>query len=318
MPLERGLAIMRVKARASARMIGVAAMALTLTACATTGTDRLAERDPWEGFNRGVWAVNRGADKVIAKPVTQVYRAVTPRPARDGVRNFFSNVAEPWSFINNILQLKIDRAVRNLGRFVVNSTVGVGGLFDHATRFGIQPAIEDFGQTLAVWGANGGPYVMLPLLGPATFRDGIGTGIGFFADPYQVCLNDCGLPKGVPTGLTGMRIISARSALIETGADNFLESSLDPYAAARSAFLQRRRAEILDQESDDAAAEAAAAADAAANPIDGDPAFLPDSDAGIPGGDAAPQPEAAAPATPAEPSPKPTEPAASTAPERPN
>jgi phospholipid-binding lipoprotein MlaA len=314
-------------------MIGVAAIALTLSACATTGTDRLAERDPWEGFNRGVWAVNRGADKVIAKPVTQVYRAVTPKPARDGVRNFFANVTEPWSFINNILQGKGDRAIRNLGRFVVNTTIGIGGLFDHATRFGVQPATEDFGQTLAVWGANGGPYVMLPLLGPSTLRDGVGTGVAFYGDPYSVCLSECGLPKGVPTALTGARIISARNELIESGADNFLESSLDPYAAARSAFLQRRRAEILDQEGDDAAAEAAAAADAAANPIGGGDISAPDADAGIPGGDAAsqpdadagipgadapPQPDAAAPPTSSGPAPKPSEPAASTPPEQPN
>ena len=317
MPARKGKEIMKVSARASARMIGVAAMALTVSACATTGTDRLAERDPWEGFNRGVWAVNRGADKVIAKPVTQVYRAVTPKPARDGVRNFFANVAEPWSFINNVLQLKFDRAVRNLGRFTVNTTVGIGGLFDHATRFRVQPATEDLGQTLAVWGANGGPYVMLPLLGPSTFRDGIGTGVGFFADPYSVCLSKCDLPKGLSTGLTGARIISGRNELIESGADNFLESSLDPYAAARSAFLQRRRAEILDQEGDDAAAEAAAAADAAANPI-GDEAAMPDADAGIPATDVAPQPDADTPTAASEPSPKPVEAAISTAPERPN
>lgn len=258
-------------------------MAVALSACATTaGTDRLAERDPWEGFNRGVWAVNRGVDKVVAKPVTQVYRAVTPKPARDGVRNFFANVGEPWSFINNILQGNVDRAVRNLGRFVVNTTAGVGGLFDHASRAGIAPASEDFGQTLAAWGANGGPYVMLPLLGPSTLRDGVGTGIGFLGDPYSVCTRECDLPNGVPTGLTAAQIISVRNELIESGADNFLESSLDPYAAARSAFLQRRRAEILNQENDDAAAEAAAAADAAMNPIYTDDMSGADADAGVP------------------------------------
>jgi phospholipid-binding lipoprotein MlaA len=295
------------------------ALALTLSACATTpGTDRLAQKDPWEGFNRAVWAVNRGADKVIAKPVTQVYRAVTPKPARDGVRNFFANVEEPFSFINNILQGKIDRAVRNLGRFLVNSTAGIGGLFDHATRFGIKPAPEDFGQTFAVWGANGGPYVMLPLLGPSTFRDGIGTGLAFWGDPYQLCKSECGLPHGVPLALTGAQVISARDGLIETGADNFLESSLDPYAAARSAFLQQRRAEILDQIGDEAAAEAAAAADLEANPIGGDAASMPDADAGIADGDAASQPAAAPPPTSSEPAPKPSDPAASEPPSPPD
>jgi phospholipid-binding lipoprotein MlaA len=295
------------------------ALGLTLSACATTpGTDRLAEQDPWEGFNRGVWTVNRGVDKVVGKPVAQVYRAVTPKPGRDGVRNFFANIAEPWSFINNIFQGKIDRAVRNLGRFAVNSTAGIGGLFDHASRVGIEKAPEDLGQTFAAWGANGGPYVMLPLLGPSTMRDGLGTGIGFFADPYQVCLNYCGLPSGVPLAVLGVQVTSFRDGVIESGADNFLESSLDPYAATRSAYLQLRQAQIRDQESDEAAAEAAAAADAEANPIDADPASAADADAGIPapeagaGAGASPSPTASGPA------PKPSDPATSEAPRQPN
>lgn len=310
---RKGKSGMAGSARASARTAGILALGLTLSACATTpGTDHLAERDPWEGLNRAVWAVNRGADKVIAKPITKVYRAVTPKPARDGVRNFFANVEEPLSFINNVLQGKPDRAVRNLGRFVVNTTVGIGGLFDHATRIGIKPAEEDFGQTFAVWGANGGPYLMLPLLGPSTFRDGFGTGLAFIGDPYQACLTYCGLPHHVPLALTGMKVISARNELIETGADNFLETSLDPYAAARSAYLQQRRAQILDQEGDEAAAEAAAAADAVANPAGGTAATAPDADAGIPASDTAPPPAAAEPAS------KPADEGASPPPRQPN
>ena len=306
--------------RASAKMIGVVALGLTLSACTTTriGTDRLAEKDPLERFNRGVWAVNRGLDKVVAKPVTHVYRAVTPKPARDGVRNFFANVAEPFSFINNVLQGKMERAARNLGRFALNTTAGIGGLFDQATHIGITAAPEDLGQTLAAWGANGGPYLMLPLLGPSTLRDGVGTGVAQFADPYNICKRECGLPKGVPTALLGAQFISARNELIETGADNFLESSLDPYAAARSAFLQRRRAEILNQEGDDAAAEAAAAADAEANPVGADAASAPDSDAGIPGADLAPQPGEVAPPPTSETPPKPSDPATSGGPGQPN
>lgn len=292
---------MHVSRPALARMIGVVALGLTLSACTTTrvGTDRLAEKDPLEGFNRAVWAVNRGADTVVVKPVTQVYRAVAPRPARDGVRNFFANVGEPFSFINNILQGKGDRAVRNLGRFLINTTVGIGGLFDQATRMGVRPATEDFGQTLAAWGANGGPYLVLPLLGPSTLRDGVGTGVSQLADPYRVCLRECGLPKGLPTGMNVLEIISVRDGLIATGADSFLESALDPYAAARSAFLQRRRAEILNQDGDDASSEAAAAADAAANPIADDGLGAADADAGIPGTDTAPSPDQPAAAPPA-------------------
>lgn len=273
-PLRKGTSYMR----SSAKIFGVAVLGLMLSACTTTrvGTDRLAERDPLEGFNRAVWAVNRGADKVVVKPVTQVYRAVAPKPARDGVRNFFANVTEPFSLINNVLQGKGDRAVRNLGRFVVNTTIGIGGLFDQASRMGIKPASEDLGQTLAAWGANGGPYLVLPLLGPSTMRDGVGTAAGLFTDPYRVCMTECGLPKGVPLGLTVAQVISVRDGLIENGADNFLESSLDPYAAARSAYLQRRRAEILDQEGD-----AFAGADGDAAPVGDDALSGADADAGI-------------------------------------
>jgi len=141
-------------------------LALVLLAgCATVpGTDRLAEKDPLEGFNRAMWGVNRGVDKVVLKPVTKVYRAVTPKPARRGISNVFANLSEPWSFINNLLQGKPKRAVETLARFIINTTVGVGGLGDPATKMGLKAAPEDFGQTLAVWGVNGGPYLVLPLL----------------------------------------------------------------------------------------------------------------------------------------------------------
>jgi len=230
-------------------------LALVLLAgCATVpGTDRLAEKDPLEGFNRAMWGVNRGVDKVVLKPVTKVYRAVTPKPARRGISNVFANLSEPWSFINNLLQGKPKRAVETLARFIINTTVGVGGLGDPATKMGLKAAPEDFGQTLAVWGVNGGPYLVLPLLGPATLRDGVGMGVAQLADPYRVCLRECGLPKGLPTGMNVGQIIDARSQLIDSGADGFLDASADSYATARSAYLQRRRAAITDDAGDSAA-----------------------------------------------------------------
>ncbi|TZG28156.1 VacJ family lipoprotein [Sphingomonas montanisoli] len=298
-------------------MLSALAIVAALPACTTTrvGEDRLAQRDPLEGFNRGVWGFNRGADKVVIKPVTTVYRAVVPKPGRDGVRNFFNNVSEPFSLINNVLQGKFDRAARNLGRFLVNTTAGIGGLFDVASRAKIQPAPEDFGQTLGAWGANGGPYLMLPFFGPSTMRDGVGLGVAWVADPYSVCRRECGLPKEVRYGLLAATVVDARNSLIESGADSFLESALDPYAAARSAYLQRRHAQILNQEGGDQAAEDAAAADSVANPMGGSPATGVDEDAGIPAPDAtsaadadagippadaapAPAPQPAAPQTP--------------------
>lgn len=229
-----------------------------LAGCATApGTDRLAERDPLEGFNRGVWKVNRGLDTVVVKPVSTVYRTVTPRPARRGLSRVLANLSEPFFFINNLLQGKPDRAVHNLGRFIVNSTIGVGGLADHATGMGIKPAAEDFGQTLAKWGVNGGPYLVLPILGPSTLRDGVGSGVAQFADPYRVCLRECGLLSGTEQlGVTAFEVVSVRSDMTDSGADAYLKTSLDPYAAARSAYLQRRRAQILDQEEEGGPPEA--------------------------------------------------------------
>lgn len=280
---------------------------ILLAGCATVpGTDRLAEKDPLEGFNRAVWGVNRGVDKVVLKPVTQVYRAVTPRPARRGISNVFANLSEPWSFINNVLQGKPKRAVETLARFVVNTTIGVGGLGDPATKMGLKAAPEDFGQTLAVWGVNGGPYLVLPILGPSTLRDGVGMGVAQLADPYRICLRECGLPKGLPTGLGVGQVIDARSQLIDAGADGFLDSSADSYATAKSAYLQRRRAAIVDQDSDDAAA-GGTSGDADLN------AALKDIDAGdnaaAPAGDGT-QPATPAPGTPPAPGLAPDQPAA--------
>lgn len=227
---------------------------LMLAGCATTpGDERLAERDPLEGFNRGVWGFNRALDTVALKPVTTVYRTVTPRPARRGLSRILANLSEPFSMVNNILQGKPDRAARNLERFLVNTMIGVGGLADHATGFGLAPANEDFGQTLASWGVNGGPYLVLPLLGPSTLRDGVGSGVAQFADPYRIGLRNIGLTGTQQIGVNAGEVISTRSDLTESGADAFLDTSLDPYAAAKSAFLQRRHAEIRDQEDGNAA-----------------------------------------------------------------
>jgi phospholipid-binding lipoprotein MlaA len=235
--------------RIAARLLSPLAGALLLSACATVpGQYQLAERDPLEKVNRGVWNVNMAADKAVIKPVTQAYRTVAPRPMRQGVTNLFANLAEPWSFINNVLQGKPNRAARNLGRFVVNSTIGIGGLFDQASKMKIRPAPEDLGQTMAVWGVNGGPYLVLPLLGPSSLRDGIGSGVAAYADPVKVAINQADINVWYKRGIIAGQIVSARSDLIESGGDTFLETSLDPYAAARSAYLQRRMADIRNED----------------------------------------------------------------------
>jgi phospholipid-binding lipoprotein MlaA len=298
--------------------------ASVVSGCATVpGQDRLAERDPLEKFNRGVWGFNQGVDKVVLKPVTSVYRTVAPRPVRQGVSNAFANLTEPWSFINNLLQGKPKRAVTNLKRFVINTTIGVAGLFDQASKMGVQPANEDLGQTLAKWGVNGGPYLVLPLLGPSTLRDGVGSGAAAFADPVNIAVNQADVNVWYKRGYRAAQIISARSDLTDSGADGFLNSSLDPYAAARSAYLQRRRVQILDQEdgleagpADDFSAEPAAESvitptGDATTATPAPTGELPPSEAALPGDEAAPSgpapettlPESSAPMPGDEPAP---------------
>jgi phospholipid-binding lipoprotein MlaA len=272
---------------------------LLLGGCATVGQQRLAEKDPLEKVNRGIWAFDMAADRIVMKPVTKVYRAVAPSPVRHGISNLFANLTEPWSFVNNMLQGKPKRAVRNLGRFAVNSTIGIGGLMDHASKMGIPSASEDLGQTLAVWGFNAGPYVVLPLLGPSTMRDAIGSAAAAYGDPVNVAINQANISVWYKRGYRAMQIVSARSDLIESGGDAFLESSLDPYAAARSAFLQRRAADIANQtDGDDAGAgppdEPDPAGEAVPTPTGDAAATPPASGAPLPG-DATPQAPAGQP-----------------------
>jgi len=234
------------------KVLSALLLLLALGACATTqaGPNGLADRDPREGFNRTMFEVNDTVDSVTLRPISQVYRAIAPQPARRGLSNVLRNLTEPWSFVNNLLQGKPGRALRNLGRFIVNTTIGVGGLADHATDLGIAPAPEDFGQTLAVWGVGDGGYSYTPLLGPSTSRDTFGTIVGFFANPVTIFFDrGLGLSTQEQLGILAAGFVNARAELTESGFDAFLDSSADPYAAVRSAYFQQREAAILDQDS---------------------------------------------------------------------
>lgn len=282
--------------------LALAAMSVLLSGCATThyGNYNVAERDPLEKFNRAMWGVNMTADRIVLKPVSSAYRAVTPKPARRGVSNFFSNLTEPWSFVNNLLQGKPKRALQNITRFVVNSTLGLGGAIDQASRFHVAPAQEDLGQTFATWGINGGPYLVLPLLGPSSLRDGVGSVAAWWGDPVNFGIQQWHIDKWYKRGYRAAGIISARSDLTESGGDAFLESSLDPYAAAKSAYLQRRAAQIRNQDDD---------------MLDAGPPDAPADTVPTPTGDAATTPPTAAtPAAPTPDVPAPTPPASEPAP----
>ena len=220
--------------------------AVSLSACATTANRAsLDKRDPHESFNRSMWGFNQAIDKVAIKPVTSVYRTIIPTPLRRGITRVFSNLSEPFSAANSLLQGKPKRALNSLGRFAINTTIGVGGLADHATKMGLPDTREDFGQTLHAWGAKSSPYLVLPLFGPSTIRDGIGQAVQMVADPARIALNS-ELSTTAEYAVTGTRVIDGRSNLIESGADAALANAADPYATARSAFFQRRQAQLED------------------------------------------------------------------------
>lgn len=195
--------------------------------------------DPWETFNRKVFAFNDTADRYVLAPVARGYQAVTPDFVDQGVTNFFSNLGEVPSAINSVLQWKWKRAGRTTGRFFLNTTVGILGLFDVATKLGIEEHDEDFGQTLAVWGVDSGPYIVLPFLGPSTVRDGLSLAVDAQLDPL-------GYHEDVPERNTarGISLIDVRADLLQ--AEALITG--DKYTFFRDAYLQRRASDIVDGE----------------------------------------------------------------------
>ncbi|HMM71951.1 MAG TPA: VacJ family lipoprotein [Rhodocyclaceae bacterium] len=202
-----------------------------LAACAGTPPN---PKDPLEGFNRAMFSFNEGLDQVLIRPVAQGYEAAVPLPARIGVSNFFGNVGDLWVGINNLLQGKGGDAANDVGRLLINSTLGILGLFDVASEMGLERHDEDFGQTLGRWGVGEGAYVVLPLFGPRTLRDTGGLVVDVLADPVS-SVDD------VPTRntLRALRIVSARAELLP-GDKAIEQAALDKYAYIRDAYLQRR------------------------------------------------------------------------------
>ena len=231
-----------------ATRIVVAGCVVALSGCAThPGGMAAAYRDPYEAFNRRVYALNKGLDRYALLPGAKVYRTGTPAALRRGIAGGLSNLDEPLSFINSGLQAKPKAASRTLARFLVNTIFGVAGLVDVATDWGLPEQKEDFGQTFAVWGISSGPYLMLPFFGPSTMRDGVGLGLEFVADPVPYVRNRITRWRTINTVESfGLKALNLRSSLIDAGADGILSSSLDEYATVRSAYLQRRQSQIYD------------------------------------------------------------------------
>ncbi len=204
--------------------------------------------DPFESANRTTLAFNRGLDRWVLSPITDVYRFVVPRPARQSIRRFIVNLDAPVVFTNDVLQRQWYDAGVTAGRFGINTTVGLAGFFDPATSIGLDGHISDFGQTLALEGVPSGPYVVLPLLGPTTVRDGIGDLVDVLFRPVTFILGpvDQLLFSSIYGSGSGLTLWDEHSDEI----DMLEESSVDFYAALRNAYFQTRSAEIWDRRTD--------------------------------------------------------------------
>lgn len=211
-----------------------------LGGCATVPDGYRDPRDPWEAYNRGIHQFNTDFDTAIYKPVARGYRAITPEVVDTGITNFFNNLRDFTSAINNLLQLKLSRVVSDVGRILVNSTVGLLGFIDVASNLDIPSYKEDFGQTLGYWGVGPGPYFVLPILGPSTVRDTISLIPDWYSQPVAY-LDD----RGVRWALAILYGIDKRADLL--GASKVLEeAALDPYSFTRDAYLQKRRNDVYD------------------------------------------------------------------------
>jgi phospholipid-binding lipoprotein MlaA len=227
----------------SNQVSGWAAIALVLAllqGCASGPQANPA--DPLEPLNRGVYRFNEGLDRTVLKPVATAYQDVTPQLVRTGVKNFFDNLSDVWSLVNNVLQGRPAEAGDSLFRFTTNTLWGVGGIFDVASELKIPRHKEDFGQTLGVWGLKAGPYVVLPLFGPSSVRDAAGLAVDMQGNLVSQVDN---VP--VRNSLTGLRLVNTRANLLNAG--NLLDqAALDKYAFIRDAYLQRRQSLIKGSE----------------------------------------------------------------------
>jgi phospholipid-binding lipoprotein MlaA len=208
--------------------------------CASAAVAETNPRDPYEGFNRVMFSVNETVDKYAAKPIAQAYDEVTPLPVKMSVGNFFGNAGELWVGVNSALQGKFSDAGIDLARLLINSTVGIFGLFDVASELGLEKHEEDFGQTMAVWGVDDGGFLFWPVIGPRTLRDTAGWGVDSYMDPVWRAT-----PVSTRNSLLAARFIDIRAGLLP--ADKVIdEAALDKYAYIRDAYLQRRRNQIFD------------------------------------------------------------------------
>lgn len=221
----------------SSLLAGAACVAV-LSGCATQGTAH--PDDPLEGYNRAMFQFNDTVDKAVMKPLAQGYDFIAPKPVKTGIGNFFGNLGDLWISVNSLLQGKVGDALSDAGRFLVNTTIGIAGLFDVATDMGLEKHDEDFGQTLGKWGVGEGGYFVVPIIGPKTIRDALALPLDLKADP-------AGWLADISTRntLLGLELVHERYTLL--GVDKTVEEgSLDKYIYTRDYYLQRRRYKVYD------------------------------------------------------------------------
>jgi phospholipid-binding lipoprotein MlaA len=229
---------MRFSAPRNALLVLLATLAVG--GCATQQTTLTdPERDPWEGYNRKIHAFNQGFDKAIFRPVAKGYDYIMPDAPQRGVRNLFRNLNFPVTLLNSLLQGKMERAFTSTGRFLMNSSIGLLGFFDVATKVGIPYYDEDFGQTLAVWGWQDSRYLVMPFLGPYTVRDLLGRSFYGYFHPISYAMREHDLYWPLVADL-----ITLRAELLPLQAD--IEAAADPYVLIRDVYLQNREFNIYD------------------------------------------------------------------------
>lgn len=214
------------------RIVCCIALSLTIAACMRKPT--ASNVDPYERYNRAMFAFNMSLDHLLFRPVAKVYNAIVPPPLKKGVSNFFFNVGMTKTIANDILQGKMKWAVMDTLRFVLNGVLGIGGLFDVATRAGIPKHYEDFGMTLAQWSGNKRePYFILPILGPNTTRSALGLAVDAFTVPWVYMR-----PRSITYGMFAANFVSTRASLLDV--DPLVDEAFDPYVFTRNAYLQIR------------------------------------------------------------------------------
>jgi len=221
------------------RTLPLVLLSLLAAGCASS-PGRTTNADPYEGFNRGVYKFNDTLDRAALKPIAKGYRKVTPGFVRAGIGNVLANLEYPGTFVNQFLQGKWALGFRDTGRFLLNSTLGVAGIFDVATPLGLEKNDEDFGQTLAFWGVSSGPFLNLPLLGPSSVRDAPTRALDFLTNPLQYT----DLPWEAEWGNRVIDVVHSRSELLPL--DETLQRTYDPYAFIRDAWAQQREFNVFD------------------------------------------------------------------------